>query len=143
MLIFTVKPGTNKIERSSHEFIYVVPDEVPSDVLYKKMVKALEGGETFTYPGQLYGLPDRLILPKGKKEGMPFKLFVAVSHFDETTAMHVDNPVMGPSVADTRPLGFPLDRPISFNFTGTTLPNFYTKDVLVYHKQAEELNLTV
>ncbi|XP_070152704.1 hexamerin 70b [Polyergus mexicanus] len=139
--VVDLKSGTNKIERSSHESIYVVPDEVPSDVLYKKVVKALEGGETFTYPGQLYGLPDRLMLPKGKKEGMPFKLFVAVSYFDETTATHVDNPVLGPSVMDARPLGYPLDRVPSFNFT--TVPNFYFKDVLIFHKQAEELNLTV
>lgn len=135
-----MKTGANKIERSSHESIYVVPDEVPSDVLYKKVVKALEGGETFTYPGQPYGFPDRLILPRGKKEGMPFKLFVAVSHFDETRATHVDNPVLGFSVMDARPLGYPLDRVPSFNFT---VPNFYFKDVLVFHKQAEELNLTV
>ncbi|KMR05257.1 Hexamerin [Lasius niger] len=139
--IVDLKPGTNKIERSSHESIYVVPDEVPSDVLYKKMVKALEGGETFNYPGQPYGLPDRLLLPKGKKEGMPFKLFVAVSHFDEKTATQMDSPVWGPSVVDARPLGYPLDRPVStFNFT---VPNFHTKDVLIFHKQAEELNLTM
>lgn len=134
-------PGTNKIERSSHESIYVVPDEVPSDVLYKKVVKALEGGEVFTYPGQLYGFPDRLILPRGKKEGMPFKLFVAVSHFDETAAIHLDSPVWGPSVVDSRSLGYPLDRPVSFNFTD--VPNFHTKDVLITLKQVEELNLTV
>lgn len=136
----TVKPGTNKIERNSHESIYVVPDEVPSEVLYKKVMKAIEGGETFTYPDQLYGYPDRLILPKGKKEGMPFKLFVSVSHFDETKAIEVDSPVWGSSVMDSRPLGYPLDRPVSFNFT---VPNFYMRDVLIFHKQAEELNLTV
>ncbi|XP_072756204.1 hexamerin 70b [Anoplolepis gracilipes] len=132
--------GVNKIERSSHESIYVVPDEVPSDVLYKKIVKALEGGETFNYSEQPYGFPDRLILPKGKKEGMPLKLFVAVSHFDETMAIKLDTPVWGLSVVDVRPLGYPLDRPVSSNFT---VPNFHIKDVLVYHKQAEELNLTM
>ncbi|XP_071571881.1 hexamerin 70b [Temnothorax nylanderi] len=136
-----LKPGTNKIERNSYESIYVVPDEVPSEVLYKKMVKAIEGGETFTYPGQLYGFPDRLVLPKGKKEGMPFKLFVSVSHLDETRAIKVNSPVWGPSVMDSRAMGYPLDRPVhTFNFT---VPNFYTRDVLIYHKPAEELNLTV
>lgn len=136
-----MKPGTNKIERNSYESIYVVPDEVPSAVLYKKMVKAIEGGETFTYSTRPYGYPDRLVLPKGKKEGMPLKFFICVSHFDETKAMHMDSPVWGPSVVDSRPLGYPLDRPVvdAFNFT---VPNFYMKDVLVFHKQAEELNLT-
>lgn len=136
-----LKSGTNKIERNSYESIYVVPDEMPSEVLYKKMVKAIEGGETFNYPGQLYGYPDRLILPKGKKEGMPFKLFVSVSHFDETKGTKVDSPIWGSNVMDHRPLGYPLDRPVhTFNFT---VPNFHTRDVLIFHKQAEELNLTV
>lgn len=140
-MIVTVKSGTNNIERHSYESVYVVPDEVPSEVLYKKVVKAIEGGETFTYPGQPYGYPDRLILPKGKKEGMPFKLFVSVSHFDETKATTVDSPIWGPSVMDHHALGYPLDRPVNtFNFT---VPNFYMKDVMIFHKQAEELNLTV
>lgn len=140
-LIVTVKPGTNKIERNSYESIYTVPDEVPSEVLYKKMMKAIEGGENFTYQSQLYGLPDRLALPKGKKEGMPFKLFVCVSHFDETKSMEMDSPVWGPRVMDSQPLGYPLDKPVhTFNFT---VPNFYMRDVLIYHKQAEELNLTI
>jgi len=131
----------NKIERHSYESTYVVPDEVQSEVLYKKVVKAIEGGEVFTYPGQLYGYPDRLTLPKGWKEGMPLKVFVSVSSFDETKAVEIDSPVWGPSVMDARPLGYPLDRPIrTHNFT---VPNFYTKDVLVYHKQMEELNMTV
>ncbi|KAG5332240.1 HEXA protein, partial [Acromyrmex heyeri] len=136
-----LKPGTNKIERNSYESIYVVPDEVPSEILYKKVMKTIEGGETFTYPGQIYGFPDRLILPKGKKEGMPFKLFVCVSYFDETRAIKVDSPIWGPRVMDSLPLGYPLDRPVhAFNFT---VPNFYIRDVLIFHKQAEELNLTV
>ncbi|EFN73934.1 Hexamerin [Camponotus floridanus] len=130
--------GTNKIERSSHESVYVTPDEVPSDVLYKKVVKALEGGEAFTYPEQLYGFPDRLIIPRGKKEGLQFKLFVAVSHFDETAAVHVDSPVWGSNVVDARSLGYPLDRPIPFNFT--EVPNFHIRDVVITHKQVDDLN---
>lgn len=137
----TVKPGTNKIERGSHESVYTVEDETPSDVLYKKVVKAVEGSETFTYTPTRYGIPDRLALPKGKKEGMPFKLFVSVSPLEETQVAHMETK-WGPSVIDSRPLGWPLDRPVqNFNFT---VPNFYMKDVIVHHKSAaEELNLTM
>ncbi|XP_014471274.1 PREDICTED: hexamerin-like isoform X2 [Dinoponera quadriceps] len=139
--IVDLKSGINKIERHSHESIYVVPDEVPSEVLYKKIVKAIENDEPFTYPGQLYGFPERLVLPKGKKEGFPLKMFVCVTPFDETKSFKIDSPVWGPSVADGHPMGYPLDRPVNnFNFT---VPNFYMKDVLVYHRLAEELNLTI
>lgn len=136
-----MKPGSNKIERHSHESSYLVPDESPSEVLYKKMLKALEGNETFTYPSQLYGFPDRLVLPKGRKEGFPMKMFVSVTPFDETKSVKIVSPIWGQSVADSRPLGYPLDRPMhSFNFT---VPNFYMKDVLIFHRQAEELNSIV
>lgn len=112
-----------------------------SEVEYNKIVKAIESGETYTYSVKPYGFPHRLMLPKGKKEGLPLKLFVCVSRFDQTKSFEFDSPIWGPSVVDSRPLGYPLDRPVrTFNFT---MPNFYTKDVLVFHKQAEELNLTV
>jgi hypothetical protein len=29
------------------------------------------------------GYPDRLLLPKGKRDGMPFSLFVIVTDFDK------------------------------------------------------------
>lgn len=135
-----MKSGVNEIKRSSHESIYVVPDEVPSDELYKKIVKAIENDETFTYPEQLYGFPDRLLLPKGKYEGFPLKLFVSVTPFDETKSHKVNSPIWGPSVIDGHPMGYPLDRPVhSFNFT---VPNFHMKDVLVYHVNVDELNKT-
>ncbi|XP_012230110.1 arylphorin subunit alpha [Linepithema humile] len=136
-----LKSGTNKIERHSYESIYTIPDEMQSEVVYKKVVKAIEGGETFTYPGQPYGYPDRLFLPKGWKEGMPLKIFVSVTPFDETTAVKYDSPIWGQGVMDGRPLGYPLDRPVrTHNFT---MPNFHVKDVLVFHKQMEEMNMTI
>ncbi|KAK2586861.1 hypothetical protein KPH14_009799 [Odynerus spinipes] len=139
--IVDLKVGTNKIERNSHESIYVAPDDVPSEVLYKKMLKALDGVETFTYSTKPYGFPDRLLLPKGKKEGMPFKLFVHVAPVDESKSFKIESPVWGTSIMDGRPMGFPLDRPVqAYNFTA---PNFYFKDVMIFHKQLEELNVTV
>lgn len=139
--IIAVKSGSNKIERNSYESIFTAPDQMPSEVFYKKVVKAIEGGESFTYSSRLSGFPDHLMLPKGKKEGMPFRFFVCVSHFDETKTFEMETPVWGRFMVDGRPLGYPLDRPAhTFNFT---VPNFYMKEVLIYHKQAEELNLTV
>lgn len=112
--------------------------------MYKNIVKAIEDNhEKFTYMPQLYGFPHRLILPKGSKDGMPLKVFVSVSPFDETKSFEYDSPVWGPNVIDgTHSLGYPLDRPVrTHNFN---MPNFYMKDVMVYHKQTqEEMNMTV
>lgn len=137
----TVKVGTNKIERSSHESIYVTPDDVPSELLYKKVLKAIDGVETFTYATKLYGFPDRLMLPKGKKEGMPFKLFVHIAPVDKTKSFKINSPMWGTSAMDGRPMGFPLDKPVqAYNFT---LSNLHFKDVFIFHKQLDEMNVTV
>ncbi|XP_034944552.1 uncharacterized protein [Chelonus insularis] len=139
--VVDLKSGINKIERSSHESIYVVPDEPSGVVYWKKLVKAIETGEAFTYSSQVYGFPDRLILPKGKREGLPLKLFVFISEFDENHVVKMDSPVWGTTVVDAKPMGYPLDKPVvahSFH-----VPNAYFKDVVVFHKHVEELNLTV
>ncbi|XP_012286306.1 hexamerin [Orussus abietinus] len=139
--VVELKAGINKIERSSHESIYVVPDEVASDIFYKKTLKAIEGSEAFPYKSPRYGYPDRLMLPKGKKEGMPFKLFVFVSQFDDTHSQKIDSVIWGNVVLDGKSMGYPLDRPVhAYNFS---VPNMYFKDVVIYHKDVEELNLTV
>lgn len=139
--VVSVKTGSNNVERSSHESTFLVPDEIPSDVLYKKMETGLEGSETFTFSTQPYGFPDRLILPKGKKGGMTYKLFVVVSPFDESKAMTVESPIWGKLMADGRAMGFPLDRPVDpLHFV---TPNMQFKDVVVYHKEMEELNVLV
>ncbi|XP_011255340.2 larval serum protein 1 alpha chain [Camponotus floridanus] len=131
-------PGPNELNRCSYEFLYAAPDEVPSDVLYRKVVKALENDELFAYSEQLYGFPDRLLIPKGKKKGLTFKLFVAVSSFSKTLGLYMDSPVWGSNVLDDRWLGYPLDRPIPFNFS--KIPNFFMKDVVITHKQGDKLH---
>lgn len=136
-----MKSGINKIERSSHESIYVVPDEIGSYSFWKKINKAIETGETYTYSPQVSGFPDRLVLPKGKKEGMPLKMFVYVSEFIETQAITVDSPIWGMTVVDGKALGYPLDRPVVPHIIN--VPNAYFKDVIIFHKHVDELNLTI
>ncbi|CAD6201491.1 GSCOCT00000291001.2-RA-CDS [Cotesia congregata] len=136
--IVNLKPGTNKIERKSNESIYVYPDEVSSAEYYKLLTKAIETDEPFTYDVQVAGFPDRLVLPRGKREGLPLKLFVFVSEFNESNRFNVDSLVWGQTITDAKPLGYPLDRPVApYAFT---VPNAYFKDVTVYHKPVEELN---
>ncbi|KAK1123772.1 hypothetical protein K0M31_008467 [Melipona bicolor] len=136
-----LKTGTNTIDRSSHESIFVVPDETPSDVLYKKLVTSLDGGETFKYSTQPYGFPDRLILPKGTKDGMPYNLLIVVSPVDESNVVHIESPIWGRITNDGRPMSFPLDRPL--NPLVINVPNMHVTEVLVHHRDVEELNATV
>lgn len=131
-----MKIGGNAIKRLSQNSMYTVPDEMPSDVLYKKVVESMNGNGVFTYFKHPYGYPDRLILPRGTPEGMEYKLFVVVSHFDESKAVVVDSPVWGTFVSDGRSMGFPLDRPA--NALEFTPFNLLFKDVVIYHKDAHQ-----
>lgn len=140
-ILFSVKPGMNKIERSSHESMIIARDEMPSTEFYNMILKAMEGSETYKYPSQMSGFPDRMMLPIGKPEGMVFKLFVHIGPYDEPKVMTVDMPVLGIRHFEEKPLGFPLDRPM-FHYD-KTVPNMYWKDVTIFHKDAEESNATV
>ncbi|XP_033212249.1 arylphorin subunit alpha-like [Belonocnema kinseyi] len=98
---------------------------------YKKIIKAVEGNEPFTYKENLFGFPDRLLLPKGKTEGMQYRFFFYVYPFEEGKLY--DIPLIGKWFYDGKPFGFPLDRPVKPWFF--TLPNAYFKDVGIFHEK--------
>lgn len=131
--------GANKIIRNSKDCYFVIPDPEPSETFYKKILKGLDGSESLSYAERVFGFPERLLLPKGKKEGMPFQIFVFVSPVEEEPKLYTSR-VFGDMKFDAKPFGFPLDRPISnFRFEG---PNMILKDVIIYLKDETELNIT-
>lgn len=133
-----MKTGLNNIERGNHESVYVVPDEISSDVFYKKILNSLDGSDTMRVSERPYGFPERLTLPKGKRLGMQYRLFVVVSPVEPIRSKVIDYPVWGRFFHDGRPLGFPLDRPFDSKHLA---PNMYVKDVVIFHKKMEELNV--
>ncbi|EZA60530.1 Hexamerin [Ooceraea biroi] len=134
--VVTLRPGQNAIERHSSDSVYTMPDMLSSDMFYKKLEKAVSGSEPFTYYEKLFGYPERLTLPKGKPEGMRFKMFFYMSPFDETKMTNVELPIFGKYTFDDKPFGFPLDRPM-YPWKFFT-PNMYFKDVYIYHTYEHE-----
>lgn len=131
--------GANKIVRNSQDCIFVVPDPEPSEVFYKKILKALDGSDTLSYAERVYGFPERLLLPKGKKDGMPFQIFVYVSPIEGEPSLYMSR-IFGSYKFDNKPLGFPLDRPtLNFRYNGS---NMMLKDIMIFHKDENELNVT-
>lgn len=138
-LVCTVNAGTNKVVRNSQDCFLTIPDPEPSEIFYKKVLKSLDGSESLSYAERLYGFPERLLLPKGKKEGMPFQIFVYVNPL-EGEPMDYKSRIFGSYKFDSKPFGFPLDRPtLNFHYDG---PNMMLKDVIIYHKDEMELNVT-
>ncbi|KOC58752.1 Hexamerin [Habropoda laboriosa] len=109
---------------------------MPSDMLYERMNKAISGSEPLMYPEGMFGLSERLTLPRGKPEGMKFKMFFFLSPLEENNMKIYELPMLGKVMFDDKPFGFPLDRPMwAWNYT---IPNMYFKDVLIYNRENEK-----
>lgn len=130
--------GSNKLERNSHDFFFVRPDDEPSEIFYKRVEKALEGTEKLTYKQNIYGFPERLLLPKGHSGGSPYQLFIFVSPVKNQILYQ--SRLFGNYQFDNRAMGYPLDRPIYRpHFDG---PNMFFKDVNIFFKSDVDPNST-
>ena len=134
--MIAVKSGLNTIERLSTDSVYTMKDIPSGEIYYKKMLKALEGSEPFTYSDRLFGFPDRLLFPRGKPEGQYYKLFFYISPIDEAKTTTFEFPMFGKMLYDGKPMGFPLDRPLYSWYLD--LPNLYFKDVAITYMKGEE-----
>ncbi|GAB0094125.1 Larval serum protein 1 alpha chain [Sergentomyia squamirostris] len=145
--IVDLKSGVNKIEHSSTDFSWFVKDRTTYYELYKNVMLALKG--EFKFPLDMSeahcGWPSRLMLPKGKKGGMPFQFFIYVtpyyapkveqfSTFDSTVSCGIGS---GSRYKTGYAFGYPLDRKINEQYWFT--PNMKYYDVMIFHKTDTEI----
>ena len=85
LTLFSVNKGRTVVHRKSSESSVTIPDRETTKQLVKRVHDALEGRFTYFMNKDVRhcGYPDRLLLPKGKKEGMPFSLYVIVTNYDK------------------------------------------------------------
>ncbi|CAH1405642.1 unnamed protein product [Nezara viridula] len=140
---FLVKlaPGVNVIERSSKESPFFVSDRDGFRTLYTNINNAINQKAPF-YISQYgrCGLPERLQLPMGWKQGRPIQMAVIVNSFDRSSAQpdnNFDIACGGMGLYDGRPMGFPFNRRLYNNYH---VPNFFFKDVVIEHKGRDEVN---
>jgi hypothetical protein len=142
--------GSNVIARESRDFIVNVQDRTSYFELYKWVLSATKGERPFTLENKEAhsGYPNRLLLPKGKKGGKVFKLFVHISPYHAPAVEQgtgYDNVVSvgigsGARWVDSLPFGYPLERPIDELVWYT--PNMYYHEVNIFHKKENEINRT-
>ncbi|XP_031829750.1 hexamerin 70c [Nomia melanderi] len=129
--IVNLRPGANNIERQSSESMLTMPDMMPMNMFLEKLNKAISGSAPFMYSNRQFGFSERLTLPKGKPEGMKYKMFFFLSPVDEGSMRENEYPMFGKILTDGRAPGFPLDRPMyAWNYT---IPNMAFKDVMIYN----------
>ncbi|XP_055373620.1 hexamerin-1.1-like [Condylostylus longicornis] len=140
---YDLVPGKNSIVRHSQDFTYFVKDRTTSYELYQWVMRAYDGKDKFPLDmtEAHCGFPQRLMLPKGWKSGMPVQFYFIISPyhapeheqystFDEYITCGVGS---GSRYLDTLPLGYPFDRPIEE--TEWYTPNMYYYDTFIFHKK--------
>lgn len=73
--------------------------------------------------------PSHLLLPKGKKNGMPYSMFILVTP-TTTTKNSIEDTM------DDKPMGFPFDREVRME--EFHVPNMIEKEIIIYHKKTDE-----
>lgn len=150
---YKIHSGKNTIERNSRESTLVSHDKINFRQLLKKVEDSITGQEQFyikEYDRQC-GFPEHLLLPKGKKGGMPFYMYVMVTPFEEYQQVADNGKVFeidsvftcghfpGNKYPDNKPMGFPFDRKI-YNWDKFFTENMFYKEVMIFHKTQGELN---
>merc|ERR1719193_2058317 len=136
----SLKPGSTHVTRKSSESSVTVPD-VPH---FQTIIDAADSG-SFSMPEfeSACGIPNRMLLPKGKKNGMEFSLLLAVTdgsydltHSDVESnhgGTHAQCGARGQNYPDKRPMGFPFDRQIPDRRVYDQTPNIKFSHVKIYH----------
>lgn len=142
--------GSNVISRESRNFIANVQDRTTYFELYKGLLGATKGERPFTLENTEAhsGFPNRLLLPKGKKGGQVYKLFVHIAPyhapaveqgtgFDKVVSVGIGS---GARWVDALPFGYPLNRPIDELVWNSS--NMHYHEVNIFHKKENEINRT-
>ncbi|CAH0563933.1 unnamed protein product [Brassicogethes aeneus] len=139
--VHTLKRGENKIKRSSSENPLHGPDRTTYSELYTKVDNAYNDRGIFYLDGtqQYFHFPRRLMLPLGKKQGMPYQFFTIIYPYVEYEGAHepmgkyfYPRAGSGSFFIDNQPLFYPLDRYIKFENMWHDLPNMNFKQELIY-----------
>ncbi|XP_076048338.1 hemocyanin B chain-like [Oratosquilla oratoria] len=137
--------GHQTIERKASESSVTIPDRVPFHDLIKEADDAVAAGQDLVHSDvRACGHPARMLLPKGKTEGMEFNLFVAITSGDDAThpdpasnehgSTHGYCGSHGYVYPDKRPMGYPLDRKVPDERI-FHVDNINVSTVKVFHKE--------
>nr|WMS58701.1 hemocyanin [Rimicaris kairei] len=144
-----LSPGANHVTRKSSDSAVTVPDVPHFQTLMDAANDAVSSGSEFNMYGfgRACGIPNRMLLPKGHKNGMEFALIVAVTDgsYDlvhghdgnEHGGTHAHCGSLGYPYPDKRPMGYPLDRRIPDRRVFDETPNIKLTHVKIFHDETE------
>jgi hypothetical protein len=146
--LYDLKSGNNVIERNSQDFTWFVKDRTPYYQLYKQVMTAVNGGESFKLDNTEAhcGFPQRFLLPRGRTNGMPYQFYFIItpyvapkverySTYEQVYSCGIGS---GSRYFEDLAIGYPFDREIDETVFDT--PNMHFEDVMIYHKNEKEIN---
>lgn len=143
--VIDLKAGRTIVARNSDQFTFYSKDRTSYYELYKTIMQSVSGEAKLPvgFSESTCGFPQRLMLPKGKKGGLPVQLFVIVSEYRSPSTWVIQKDWFSSSNCrrdiDARALGFPLDRYIDETVWYTS--NMKYIETAVYHKSEAEINM--
>ncbi|XP_073817598.1 fat-body protein 1-like [Musca autumnalis] len=140
--------GRNAVKRKSRDITWTGRDVTTYSELYERVMRAMQGNDDLTMNplfGQTTLLPHRLLIPRGRVEGLAMQLLVIITPVDDNiqaTRIISDerrrdvNTRFGfdSLLLDDLPLIYPMDRDLIDFQKLLNLPNVSVKDILIYHE---------
>lgn len=140
-----LKPGQNIVHIRSNDIAYSMRDTTHISEIYRKVMLATSN-ELSTEEDEIYqqlcAFPHRLLLPRGRSNGLPMKFIAVISAVtqddiilqQQSSSRHICSMGTSSLFLDNLPLLYPLDRKIN-NLNDFNVSNVMFKDVLIYHKE--------
>lgn len=138
-----LEAGVNHVKRSSGDFSFWVNDRTTYFELYQKLMDATNSDYKFKLDQSEThcGVPNRLMLPKGKKGGQVYQFFYMVYPYHEPSVKQYTgyDPIIscgighGSRYVDALPFGFPFNRPVKHDYY-FDVDNFKFFDVKIFHR---------
>lgn len=156
--VYKLKTGRNTVTRNSREFWNTVEDRVTVNDIFKRLDICISGNEqcVVDFSRSRMGFPDRLVLPRGKRIGMEFYLYVVITPLRDTRVFgrgdvdKVDRTLVVNDVKrdffvtmntfDDNAFGYPLDRKIDRTLFWNS--NMLMREVLIFHKSGISDNMS-
>lgn len=137
----TLKVGRNSIKRKSRDITWTGRDVSSYTEIYERVLRSLRGDVDLTSDvivGQTTLFPDRLLLPRGRVNGLPMQVLVVITPATTSgkdPSNHLNTSLgLDSLILDNLPIIYPMDRGVTDVNQMLALPNVFLKDVVIYHE---------
>jgi len=134
--------GMNYVQRNSHDNFYS-KDRISYRQMYMRVMMNVHKSDLPEYELREVerGMPKRLLLPKGSKEGQMYQMYFIITPYQSMMDPLKKNDLeisqmSWREVVDRYPLGYPFDRPIDESVF--YVPNSFFKDVMIYSEEIKD-----